>query len=678
MEFLSRFDLFSRTFENKFVFDLFDLLLCGVILLVVIRGWRAQTRILAIRRQFFLFLAFLSLSASFAFGAVFSGAFLFFRAYLPEAPFDLSIHALWALAWALLVASIYSRAPNGHSDSETSPSWLTRSVFLKTLLLALAVALLIMSTLFLAEALVKLYPGANLALDLANSSLLACALFLFVRHPLGERKLATLALLLLLIASLFHLAAYQVTVPKLSDVLWNMEQFSGSVSLFIFALAVGETVQDLFDKVFVRLQVTFILLASLMILVITQTEKTEYLAILRSRTEQLAEFVRAQVDYFRNRNEPLAEIIEREDFLRYVIVEFGNQPELRVIRIFADDQVASFEASENGEISSRVEPLTQQLLSFGLSPEEYFQIDSLELILSGPGHVELYGTRSFLDKHIRKRVITIFALFTGMVALSTLLIGLVVRGASATIRRQEAEINRAQDQLIQSSKLAAIGQLSAGVAHEINNPATTILSRASFLLMQHKDDISPSDREDLDAIVTQSQRISAITSGLLSFARPQALAIKPVSIARAIENTLQLSEETLIAHHISAERYLQPDLPKVVADEDSLIRALENLVRNAIDAMPNGGSLSIRATTDDPRGKAVRLEISDSGVGIPSENQSRVFDPFFTTKRVGKGTGLGLSIALGVIKELRGSITVESKVGEGTTFIIVLPAEVSK
>jgi signal transduction histidine kinase len=113
----------------------------------------------------------------------------------------------------------------------------------------------------------------------------------------------------------------------------------------------------------------------------------------------------------------------------------------------------------------------------------------------------------------------------------------------------------------------------------------------------------------------------------------------------------------------------------VLADENSLARALENLFRNAMDAMPGGGTLSIRAAKEGPPGKGVRLEIADTGIGIPESHLARVFDPFFTTKEVGKGTGLGLSIVHGIIKEHHGTITVESQPGRGTKFVIALPAE---
>jgi signal transduction histidine kinase len=227
---------------------------------------------------------------------------------------------------------------------------------------------------------------------------------------------------------------------------------------------------------------------------------------------------------------------------------------------------------------------------------------------------------------------------------------------------------------MQASKLAAIGQLAAGVAHEINNPATTILSRASFLLSDNGHQRPTSDAEDLEAIVTQAQRIAHITNDLLQFSRPQVRRVKAVPIERVIDRSLRLLEPSLSAHHINVEKSWPAHLPRVLANEESLIRALENLFRNAVDAMPDGGTLRILAAAD-ALGQPLRLEIADSGSGIPAEHLARIFDPFFTTKEVGKGTGLGLSIVHGTIKEHQGTITVESEPGKGTTFRLTLPTE---
>ncbi|MFQ5776581.1 MAG: sensor histidine kinase [Terriglobia bacterium] len=476
-------------------------------------------------------------------------------------------------------------------------------------------------------------------------------------------------------AASLHLVSSWVQEPTTSVALWNFEEFARLLSLFTFALAIGETSRDLFDKVFVRLQIAFILLASLMILVIIRTEKADYLENIRSRSDQLVEFVRAHVDYYRQRNETFQAAIEGKDFLEQLTLGFGNLRELKIVRILADGQVATFEIADNGAIHRDLETYSPASSWLTLDPDEYFLIHALRIAVGEPSQVEFYGTREFLNQHIRKRIILIFSLFTGMVALSTLMIGLVVRGASATIRQQAQEIEETQRRLMHASKLAGIGELASGVAHEINNPATTILSRASFLLSQ-EDTSNPSNvREDLEAIVAQSQRISQITRGLLAFSRPHALEIKPIPIDRVIETSLLSVEALLAANHVVVEKNLWLDPPRVLANEASLVRALENIFRNAVDAMPRGGSLRIRTAKENPWATRLQLEIIDTGIGIEGDNLGRIFDPFFTTKEVGKGTGLGLSITHGIIKEHHGTIAVESQPGRGTRFIIVLHTE---
>jgi signal transduction histidine kinase len=675
MELLAKLELFSRTLENRFVFSLFDLLLCGIILLVIVRGRWTQMRAFPVRSRVFLFLAFSGLGASFFLGAVYAGAFLFFRSHLPEAPFDLAMHSLWAVSWLLLAAGAHHSPRQGQLERE---SWRNaRSmmlVFLTPLWLLLAMALLAPVGFRFAQPLSALYPGANVVLDLTNLLLLSWTLILFYRRPLGGRAFTTAAVALLFLAALLHVCSYVAADTGIAIILWNLEQFTLSLSLLICALAIGETGRDLFYRVFVRLQMAFIVLGSLMILVITQTEKTEYLAGIRTRSDQLVEFVRANVDYLTQQDEPLPAVMAREDFLQRALLGFGTMPELKVIRIIAGMHTATFEIGDNGEIQEGIEIVAPAPARSELDSEEYFLIRGLPLSDTIHGSVEFYGTREFLDRHIGKRIVLIFSLFTGMVLLSTVMIGLVVRGAATTMTQQEHEIEETQQRLMQTSKLAAIGQLAAGVAHEINNPATVILSRASFLISDDSASL-PTVREDLGVIVAQAQRIAHVTDSLLKFSRPQVRSLRPARIEKIIDASLRLAQEPLGANGISVERDFQPGLPLVGVDEESLVRAFENLFRNSIDAMPNGGTLSIRALRDHQQTNRLRLEVSDNGTGISTEDIMRVFDPFFTTKEVGKGTGLGLSIVQSIIEEHQGTIAVESEPGIGTKFIINLPTE---
>jgi signal transduction histidine kinase len=671
MEFSSEIELFSRTYDNRFVFNLFDLLLCGVIVLVIVRGRRARPVSPGSKDRLYLLLAFSCLGASFALGAIFTGAFFLFGVSLPETSLDLLIHALWASAWLMLVASAYERPAITQPVGATGNNRSLPFQLLILLWLLVSVSLLAQAGIFFTW-----QPRTDIVLDLLNLLLVGYALICFHRRPLGKHNFAVGALLILLAALALHLASYAEVSARASKVAWNIEQFAWSLALFTFALAIGETGRDLFDRVFVGLQLTFILLASLMILVITQTEKTEYLASIRARSDELAEFVRANVDYLAREDERLPTIIDREDFLQRAMLGFGHIPELKIVRISAGGDLVAFEVGEAGEINQTIRKTGAPVNTPPrLDVRKYFLIKTVPLLDAGPGAVEFYGTREVLDRHIRKRIIIIFSLFTGMVVLSTFMIGLVVRGASETIQKQAREIEETQQQLMQASKLAAIGQLAAGVAHEVNNPATTILSRASFLVSEAETSLSSSEREDLEAIVNQAERIAHITDNLLLFSRPQVRRLKPVAIDRVIEESLLPVYQLLSEGRILIEKDVRDGLAPVLADEQALGRAFENLYRNAIDAMPDGGTLAIRATRDGEQSDCLRIEVSDTGVGISSENLERIFDPFFTTKEVGKGTGLGLSIAHGIIKEHGGSITVDSIPGQKTTFRIMMPVE---
>jgi signal transduction histidine kinase len=652
-------ELFSRTFENRFIFNLFDVLLCGIIVLVILRAWRAQTKTIPVRNQLLLLLAFSSLGASFATKALSSGAFIFFRYRLPVASFESLFHMFQAGAWLLLAASAYP-SPRLRKSRPLIPGQLFLFVLLS----------LFLASLFLLGSLGNLTPKLMMFLDLANMILIGFTLVRIYRSPLGGRRYAAGALALVFVAASLHSVSSLNWGDKASLIFWNLEQFAWSFSLFTCALAIGETSRNLSDKVFVRLQITFILLASFMLLVITQSEKADYFASIRGRADQLAEFMRQHVDNLRQQNEPLSAIVAREE-LSKAIREYDNLPELKIIRISADNQIVSLEIADNGEVSAP----SNLVSSTRLDPEEYFLIHALPLKATSTGDVALYGSREFLDQHIRRRIVLIFSLFTVIVGLSTLMIGLVVRGASAKIQGQARDIEKAQKQLYQSSKLAAVGELAAGVAHEINNPATTILSLSSFWVSQNGGSPVAVDQEDLKEVMTQAQRIARITTSLLEFSRPQILEMKPVPVDRVINLSLRLVDDLLTANMISVEKNLPREIIRVRADEDSLVRSLENLYRNAIDAMPEGGVLSVGVLWEDRTRMRIRLEIADTGPGIQKDHIDRVFDPFFTTKEVGKGTGLGLSIVHGIIQEHQGTITIDSQLGRGAKFTIVLPTE---
>jgi len=222
----------------------------------------------------------------------------------------------------------------------------------------------------------------------------------------------------------------------------------------------------------------------------------------------------------------------------------------------------------------------------------------------------------------------------------------------------------------QAEKMAAIGTLSAGLAHEINNPIGVIASRVECMLLEAEEQsLSETVRGDLQVIAKHADRVARITQGLLSFSRAQAWRLTPVDVNTVVEEALVLMEKQLAREKVTLEQDLAPGLPAVLGSANHLQQVILNLLTNAREAMPEGGRLRVATRRG---GRAVEVEVTDTGKGIPPEHLLKVFDPFFTTKE--KGTGLGLAISYGIVRDHSGSLAVRSHEGEGTTFLITLPA----
>ncbi len=235
------------------------------------------------------------------------------------------------------------------------------------------------------------------------------------------------------------------------------------------------------------------------------------------------------------------------------------------------------------------------------------------------------------------------------------------------------ELQQAQAKLVQSEKLAAIGQLVSGVAHELNNPLTSIIGYAQLL---QSADLDTSAKTDLNRIVEQAQRSARIVQNLLTFGRQHKPERQFADVNRLIEETLDLVSYQLTMDHIVVERRLSGDIPPLWVDPNQLQQVWLNLIQNAQQAMIDshkGGTLRVRSFVTD-EGK-VRIEFSDNGPGIAPDVVEKIFDPFFTTKPVGKGTGLGLSICYGIIQEHEGQIWGENNPKGGATFIVELPVK---
>lgn len=236
------------------------------------------------------------------------------------------------------------------------------------------------------------------------------------------------------------------------------------------------------------------------------------------------------------------------------------------------------------------------------------------------------------------------------------------------VQKFSQELERAQTQLIQKEKLASVGELAAGVAHELNNPLAAILLYGHLLL----EEVSAEDPHfsNLRTITEEADRAKKIVAALLDFARQRKLDLQPTDLNVLLEETLQVLKKESRLENVRLVHYLDPRLPRLLADHSQLQQAFSNLIINACEAMPQGGDLTIvTAPVED----GVLIEFTDTGCGIPEENLSKIFTPFFTTKKPGRGTGLGLALVYAIIKMHGGQISVRSKEGKGSTFSIILP-----
>lgn len=233
--------------------------------------------------------------------------------------------------------------------------------------------------------------------------------------------------------------------------------------------------------------------------------------------------------------------------------------------------------------------------------------------------------------------------------------------------RDVSERKRLQEQLRRTERVAELGTLASGMAHEIGTPMNVILGRAEYLMDRVTEE--PIKR-GLQTIITQVERITRVMNQLLSFARRKAPERVPLDLRKVIEDGMEMFQERLARNKIRVELRVADPCPMVPADADQMSQVLLNLIMNAIHAMPEGGTLGVGLEPEHPM---VKLIIADTGHGMPPEVIRKIYDPFFTTKEFGKGTGLGLTVVKGIIEEHQGSIAVESKEGKGTRFTVLLP-----
>jgi len=276
----------------------------------------------------------------------------------------------------------------------------------------------------------------------------------------------------------------------------------------------------------------------------------------------------------------------------------------------------------------------------------------------------------------RAQFISVVIFFVGGVSIIMMASMLSIRQVGR-IKEADRAKELMNEQVIETGKLASIGELAAGIAHEINNPVAIMVEEAGWIQdLLEEEDFARSENLDeferaLKQINTQGKRCKEITHKLLSFARKTDARLQEFSINDLIEEVVGLSEQRAKYAKVTITPQLDANLPAIQASPSEMQQVFLNLINNAVDAMERQGGEIIVATRREK--DQLFIEVRDTGPGIPPANLDRIFDPFYTTKPVGKGTGLGLSICYGIIKKMGGDISVDSTIDEGTTFVIKIP-----
>jgi signal transduction histidine kinase len=655
--------LSNRTAETLLILNLFHLLLAGLTLLVLLHRAR--------RRDGepvgnLLPAGFALLVLHFAVLTVYFGLAFFARKDPKLGDPERLFHGILIAAVLVLAAAYVQRA------RETRPVWLVPSLVFLALLVA-------------ADMVLDTQPMAgrpHSVFMLGGDAMGAAAAIVAILEARGKawqaRRVQIIALSSVTAVLLLHGVPSFVSTHA-GIAVWNLDEHVLSFALFAFAWAAGEGSGKLLHRVFVRLNLTFVVLASVIILITAGMEKYQYFRLTEERSMSLGEFLRGHVAYYGAQGEDLQQILDHPEVMKRVVVEFGNLPELREVTLVFRGERARLGYQPGGEISESVTPAGPD--DGSVDQQNRFRIVRLSLgAPAAEGYMEFTGTMEFVNERIGNYIIFIYSSFTLVLLVATGVIGIIVADADRQLTRRYNELQEAQQQLAQAAKLASVGELAGGMAHEINNPVTGILSLASHMAASNNNNsrLTPRERRNLSLIASQAERIAGLVRGLLSFSRQTQLHLTEVDVRELLRTALDLVRYRIDGASIELHREFASNLPSVTGDASRLTEVFVNLLSNAIDAMPGAGKLTLRAFVDPDNVDFVRVEVADTGIGIAPDELSRIFDPFFTTKPPGQGTGLGLSISHGIVRDHGGHIWAHSTREAGTTISVSLPQEVHR
>jgi signal transduction histidine kinase len=511
---------------------------------------------------------------------------------------------------------------------------------------------------------------------------------------LRAADVATLAFGIVMLGSLRSLRAVALTLlalgrasaipgalwPGATELWWSLGCVLVLVGLILLALTLERVSDRRLLHYVLRFNLIFLTLAASLMIVLTEIGRRQFVEFSALQIRDVAEFARGHLVYQTRLGTPPEQVLSQPEATLQLVREFGRYPDLRRAQLDLEGQTMALEINEAGEIDQQFwtgerparPPVAPADFAEALLLQEQVQVDGRVV-----GRVDLFHSVLRINTRIGQQMQVAFVVFTLFVVAGSIVTGVLVHMADRTIGRQNLELATAQQRLLQSERLASIGVVANGVAHEINNPAGVLVARSDYLLSLTKDKpYSTEIKEDLETIRRQSQRIAKTVKDLLNSTRRARQARDPVDVGAVVQSAIKLVRPVVRDREVTFDFRARSTNLHVRGDRGRLEQVFINLLSNAAQAIPDRGAVTVEASVR-PGGLWIDVSVADTGVGIKPDHLARVFEQFFTTKGPEDGSGLGLSIVHGIVNDHGGQIDVESTQGQGTEFRISLPAFVA-